>query len=396
MVIERNKMAKGIIAFEEEALPTAPTEENQIDAEAAANEAQTAVDNAGIAEDKDRISEAVGVQDAVSKIATQVDNSITAGTGISDQTAAILEVSVEHFCKRLGYSKQVVPSMEGFKDAVGRLEQSRIALENLQELNAKLTKNISIAQEGFFARIGNAFVRLFTTTNKMLRTLEASRNLVASEEHLIKDPAWGRIFFSTKKFSLTGEDVISLMEDINDLNHNRIIPLTKRITELFSEAIAQVNRSTYIANDDAVRKINLMINDSYALRKEVEEMVTVEVVEESIDVLSASTDQIHRLCDIATRSIHDNQKSYQFYELLDKVDDSYYQIEKNRESRLLTIFTKHEKNPNGSDAADIVAYHRMLEAGAIAAVDLLRALNEAEYKIAYGAYKYIKASIQKD
>ena len=389
-------MRKGIIALEDDAFIESEVPEAQADVELERDMAVSEGDSTEIESAGDQLAEAEGIQDTVDTMADQVEAKVDSGEGITEETAQALEVAVEHFCKRLGYSKQVVPSMEGFKDAVGRLEQSRIALENLQELNAKLTKNISIAQEGFFARIGNAFVRLFTTTNKMLRTLEASRNLVASEEHLIKDPAWGRIFFSTKKFSLTGEDVISLMEDINDLNHNRIIPLTKRITELFSEAIAQVNRSTYIANDDAVRKINLMINDSYALRKEVEEMVTVEVVEESIDVLSASTDQIHRLCDIATRSIRDNQKSYQFYELLNKVDDSYHQIEKNRKNRLLTIFTKHEKNPNGSDAADIVAYHRMLEAGAIAAVDLLRALNEAEYKIAYGAYKYIKASIQKD
>jgi hypothetical protein len=138
----------------------------------------------------------------------------------------------------MNYKKQVMPAMEGFADATTRLEKSKLALENLKELNTRLDKGIAIAQEGFIENITTSIGMLFETEDKVivkLKDASAKYDKGTPKTTPINTKGWGQYLTGSK-----GSDVISNLSAIEKLSKdsnliNEVNEITKSLVKLTKE-----------------------------------------------------------------------------------------------------------------------------------------------------------------
>jgi hypothetical protein len=280
-------MRKGIMALEE----LSPVDEPTLPVE---GEIETAIAEGDVVQSEvetkaEQIDEATDIQEAIVGLADQAEESIAPaveappegvkdkrteeekaeGEGMSEETAAALEVAVEHFCKRLTYRKKVMPAMEGFADAATRKEKTKVALENLKELNVRLDKNIAVAQEGLVETITKSFEMAFATESKVLAKLNAvsgkyDAGTVKTEN--IKNPAWGKYLRGgSEKF--TAGDAVRDLTAIEKLVTDRA--LAADISKLSESMIAltkEVRGNWFVSNKNDIERIESIHKDIIATR----------------------------------------------------------------------------------------------------------------------------------
>ena len=382
--LERNKMRKGIIALEDDAFIKSEVPEAQADVELERDMAVSEGDSTEIESAGDQLAEAEGIQDTVDTMADQVEAKVDSGEGITEETAQALEVAVEHFCKRLGYSKRVVPSMEGFKSKESRLKQSKIALENLRTLSKRLDSSIAIAQEGFFSRLGNAVERLFTSNEKIVKTMKDIQNKAPVAQKTIDDAAWGRVFVRSGNGDIGSADVVQFTKTVQKSAHS-LIPLMRKFEEIIRKASNEVDKGTWVADDSATEAINNMNEEAHALNDEFKKKLEgFRHTEGTANVTTANGSEIKQVASTVIEMLtdHDLQRAYESF-----------QAEVHKAN--MTLFTNsltRLKSRVGVPAADIKAYCRLLKDGLSDVYYVATNIASIKQKTAYSAYKYLKVS----
>lgn len=247
-------MKRGILALEDngaEEVVIDPVEmtEERIDADQVEMQDEVQqIEHAG-----DSVDEAQGMAEAIDSMASTVEQSVEAGEGVAQPTAEVIEAAMEHFYVRLGVKKKQLPAMESFEK--DRLASSKLALEHLTVLRDKIDQRLSVAQEGIMERIGNAFKRAFTSNKKMLKAVSQLHPTDLGDERSLGSPAWGRVFAMTGKHPVKGADIARLLHEYNAASNGELAKAVDKAAQGLHKIKAELGRSTFIANDDAVAEI---------------------------------------------------------------------------------------------------------------------------------------------
>lgn len=165
-----------------------------------------------------QMEEASEISESVGKLEENIRLANDEKEGIDPIAAEAIRIAIEHFCKRVGYEKLVMPAMEGFNHTATRLNESQQTLQNLAEFKHKLDTGLSIAQEGMFENIKTNIDMLFENEVKVLARLNAaSKNFDNSEVRVdpIYQPSWGKYLNSDN-----GAGAIALLTEIDKTIHN--------------------------------------------------------------------------------------------------------------------------------------------------------------------------------
>jgi hypothetical protein len=248
-------MRKGILALEglEEEIAVAPETEIRADL------AEAEMVGAEAEMQSDQIAEATEISGSLDQLGDQLQISVQTGEGASEETLKSMEVAVEHFCKRLGYGKKVMPSLEGFVCKETQLAKTQLALENIAALNKQLGQSIQVSQEGFMDTIKHRVSRLFATQDKMAKRLESVSTgfdaKTAVEKEMV-NPPWGKLL-SDGKSHVNGADAVkTLAEHAKNFTSTKLIDGLHKINESLDKAITAMGKSTFIADDKMVARIN--------------------------------------------------------------------------------------------------------------------------------------------
>ena len=375
-------MKRGIMALEDNEETSTPEEQARVDAELATNVAENGAEAEGITNDADRIAEAQSIGEAVDTMTDTTEAAVESGEGLSEETAQTVEAAMEHFRTRLGYSKKVVPSLEGFKDKTTRLEQSKLALENLKALQAGLDKNLSIAQEGFFARVKNAFERWSTSDYEILKKIEAFKSAAAGEEKEIDDPAWGRVFANSGKTELTASDIATLLNHMLT-QRKKAIPHIRKFNDLLRKAKNELDKSMFIAKDESVAEIDRIGEDFAGLKEEFQKDFQTSSKADNVKVKTANQSDIKKIADLVSKMVNDHEWNTTITNFVENAQEADFVNFKNGNTRLIRVV-----------AADLRAYRRVIDDSARTIYSGISDISSATNKAYYGAYKYLQASIK--
>ena len=377
-------MKKGIMAMEglEDDIIEAPEDGETVSDEAIEGDAAEAradvaeTDSAG-----DAIEEAESIGDALDANIERVEDKVSREEPLSEDAAEAIEVAVEHFRKRLGYDKKVVPSLEGFKSTDTSLDKTKELLGNLKEMRSALTDGTTIAQEGLFARMTNAIERWFTSTEKVYKNIgpaaaEMKRQGVV--DGVLKDAAWGRIFAKAGRVINAG--------NVSDFVHNvekqkrEALPILKQISDRALDIGNAIRNNNLVSSDKDVAEIKQLQVVAEKLLSEIKEKIE-EYSKDSVDAKPLSLSEADKLVSEVRTMMENSSFSREVDHLASVLADN-------------TFSYVNQKNwrANGIFAGDLRAYSEAMGMALRPAAALAHGLVQAEYLIAYGVYKYIKAS----
>lgn len=188
------------------------------------------------------VEEARSIGDAIAKSADVVQAAVDAEEGMTPSEAQLLDAAMEHFYTRLGVTvSRRMPAMESFKE--DRLESSKLALEHLRDLQERIGKNLKVAQEGIFDRIGNAIARAFTSNKKMAKVVGGLSADQLGEVRSLGQPAWGRCFARTGHGQVSGVQVASLIGQVNSTLNGDMADVINKAAQGFSHLADEFARA---------------------------------------------------------------------------------------------------------------------------------------------------------
>ena len=373
-------MRKGIMSLEDLDQPVEVLGENELEL---AN-AETETEASELANETDQVAETESIADSVNMLTEQVEAKVEDGEGISEETARTLEVAVEHFKTRLGYSKKMIPAMEGFKAETSRLHATKVTLENLKVLQAGLNKQLVISQEGLGARFVNAVKRAFTNNDKIRSSLAKLKDKKAIETKTFEDPAWGRVFALSGKKELSGSDIAKHLSAISKFRPT-LVPMIKELTEIVRKAANEVDKSLFIAKDEATAELNKLSEQSVAIKAKYEKEFTINFNKEGVVNIKSATDaEIKNISSTVLDLINDSEYIKAVGDLDEALDKATIKLWSNTQYRVASQF-----------AADIRAFHRLMEDSVRSMYSTIAYTSNIDWKACYSAYKYLEASAVK-
>lgn len=251
------KNRKGIMALE--GLEAELSIEDGIDTEVVEGEvAELDVLDGEIEETCDQHDEAVAIGDTVDTLADTVEERITSGEGVSEGEAELLEIATEHFSRRLGYAKKIMPALEGFATPEGALTQSKVALENLQKLSNGLHHRLAISQEGIFESMAKSVTMVFETEEKVmtnLRKVSLAYDGKTVKEGQLEDPAWGK-YLKTDKAVYSGADGVATLANIEKLaSNNEVKDKINELSKCLQGLTKEVKGNWFASNKADIERI---------------------------------------------------------------------------------------------------------------------------------------------
>lgn len=375
-------MKKAIMALEELNDDVTPPVEEPV--EVASDEAVEADAEAGLREgaeidaDVDQVEEAEGI-DAV---LDTYEDTLEAPEALPEQTVDAVEVAVEHFCTRLGYAKKVVPAFEGF--AGSPLDRQKEALANIQALRTQLHRNITIAQEGLMARLGNALQRAFTSMDSLDKKLGAVMGEIKSKgtkETGFEDAAWGRIFAASGKHQVGAADVERVLSHYTQEYRSKIISALKEGAELCDSMESALQKSWLVAKDTEVSKIKAMREQAAGLADKLGDYKHAGSRKAEVNMSALSANDAQKLGAAAQHVLQDKE-----------LRDAAATFKKRYEHLVDRFFKEANLRLVGDHASDVKAVRSVFDSGMGFVTNMLYDYNKALFQMVYGVYKYLNAA----
>lgn len=251
-----------------------------------------------VSADQGRLVEAADISDSLDGYADMARESLQPAEGeeeapgFTDEQVEAVEVAMEHFRKRLGVSKLKMPAMEAY--GPDRVNATKLALEEIQNLQDKIDKKLHLAQEGLGGRITNAIRRTFKT-NKGMRNEIRNLNPEAldKEPRSLGEPAWGRIF---SLFVKQGEkaDAAVVLKTIQLYNHaseGKLKQVIKEASNALNEIDRELKRQMIGSADGAVSNIAAHEKKVVALCEGIRSELPGDYAENAFDVEVFSCDR---------------------------------------------------------------------------------------------------------
>lgn len=218
-----------------------------------------------VTEQTDAISEAEETAEALDGISENMVASVDGGNdGISEPVAQALCAAVEHFQTRLGYQgKARFPAMESFSNKASRVAATKLVIEQNKLLTANIQTALDVAQEGLVDTIVNQFSLTFATEDKLVKRLtyvssDYDKGTVKTEN--ITAPAWGKALAGDGGGVVTGSAVVSAVAAVRaKFGGGKIADIITETIKSIDEVTAQVRKSTFIADNEAVKAIEAQL-----------------------------------------------------------------------------------------------------------------------------------------
>ncbi len=231
------------------AIPEDQLNESHIDGETVAISSE--ID--GVAAAIDQKDETVSIDTSVAEMVDVVQDEVNNGHGLTQPMAQVVESALEHYGKRLGFKRRVIPAMESFEK--DRLAASKLTLENLKDLRERLQPQLVLANEGIFERFANLASRVFTSSSKMLGAVIRLKPEQLGDVRSLGVPAWGRVFALAGKSPVAGPDIAKLLDLYVRTQEGPLVQVVNEATTALARIMGELKRSTFIADDDATNEI---------------------------------------------------------------------------------------------------------------------------------------------
>ena len=292
-------MRKGILAMEDivEVLPEHSTVDSVI----------LAIDGAvaDVAAHSDQIDEAEQIGQVVDGIGEQLSSS---PEGVSEETAKMAEVVLEHFCARLGYGSKVFPAFESFS-AGGAKTATALAVEQLTDFREKLDYSVSVAQEGFFEKVGTAFMMTFAgaeTAATKIKDAAAKYKENGPREGNIHSPAWGKYLYGGSGV-YKGSDAVSALKKFNSAaSSEKLIGIVHEMNSILGRLTKEVRGNWFVSNKEDIHRIETLGNTVVSLGEKVDLRTGVDRTK-AVEFEPMSENDVKRLSDIANELL-DNRR----------------------------------------------------------------------------------------
>lgn len=372
-------MRKGIMALEE--LNKAGILEEELDNEI------NAIDVADkfISQETDLVEEARSISTAVGTMTKVVQASVDNKEELNDLSITTLNAAMEHFCTRLQYQKRVIPALESFQTA-SRSAQTQFAFENLKRLNDSLKKKLVVAQEGLFNKLTNAIEKKFTSTEKILKQIEAFKGKEARDPVSLKDQAWASVFNPKGHAELNATDVIAYLKAISATPRQEIYDSFSQTEKYMKNAKKVMADYLDVEQETTTSKLGKMRDsiDAMILGFQKKQISINGAPQPKADIVTANRAQIDQLSALVVKTL--DQTEFQ---------KRYSEFEKNAYV-VYSEITNSEAYAQGDIESD---YAEGFIQTCFTLLDCITkyvdALVTLENEAAYSAYKYLSASIQK-
>jgi hypothetical protein len=237
---------------------------------------------------------------------------------VSEETAEVVNIVTEHFCKRLGYKRK---SMRVALENFGSSKKANVVLiKELRIAQEALDKQLTIAQEGLWARIKHRFSLMFTNEEKLhnnLKIVSGKFDSSGSKEGVLEKPGFSKYLNPKNKPSLTAKDIIDELSGLDKLiNDDKLSSIIKNINTGMEKIVIANKKGTkgdysiILKEQGKLADIGDILTKDYSLTKKGSE-------EADIEALTPS-DKI-KLVKILESILSNNKAS----KALDDIDDLY-------------------------------------------------------------------------
>lgn len=341
-----------------------------------------------VIEETEETAEAIG--GLAEKVEEQSDEE---GEGISPETAEAVEVAVEHFCQRVGYSrKKISLATESF--ATDNRKQKSIQLaKDLRIAQEHLNKQLSIAQEGLWDKIKNKVDRVFTTRRTLIKQLEqASKQYDAKgqKEGVISGKYLSVYLNPDNKLEASGMDVVANLENIVKLYDGAdTVQAVDRVTKLADKLIDLVvkNKSNPTGKElSEIAKLSEELNEKAKALREIFEKTRSKTAEADLATCDKSAkEKIVALCKKSIINVDFDKRLETMYDKLFKLEEA---IDKNYVLDSQGVLVSEVSNSGDKIVSEIL--DDVMDAG-MASLEL----DTMAFNVAHSAVRYIELSTAK-
>jgi hypothetical protein len=323
------------------------------------------------------IEETQDASQAMTNMADKIEQTET----VSQDTVAVAQEAITYFVKRTGLKMiKLNASMESYSKTTDKqavVEQMRLATESLN-------KSIAIAQEGVIDRIKNKFSLMFTSADKLRKELDKVSKQFdegGAKTELIKDPAFARVLNPKGLGEITPTDTIALAKEVLRVSsEDTMIKTVKEMSDLLDKVTLSLNRSTFIAKDEEIDKLQNYLDDFIKIHNEIRDNIDYESKSNKANAQPLTKQDKDKLKAMVVDLLDTARYEKAEDVLTDSVDGFDKVYHSNLESRLAGVF-----------AADMKAVRSIYELS-YKTYNIVDKIMEQRFEIAHACVKYIKAS----
>lgn len=227
-------------------------------------------DNSELEARGEEIREATEIEGVIDTYASDIQTRIEAQQPLTENEVRSISTAVEHFQSRLGYKKKVFPAMESFSNPSDSMAATKLALENLNQLQAALNTQLQVANEGFIDSTVSWVKNALDTESKVLDSfLSACSEYTRKgmKETDINNPKFGKYIGNGSGTS--GKDVLSFLNKMSEtLSDSTLSKLIDEMTHCVEKATKEIRGNWFVSNKRDIERIK-------DIQKEVENKATL-------------------------------------------------------------------------------------------------------------------------
>lgn len=122
--------------------------------------------------DEEAVEELEEAAEGLEAIALSLESEMANG-GLDPQAAQFAAHAIDAHTKRLGVTSSIVPSMESFGGASGKLQGTQVSLEGLKDILAKIWAKIKSMLQSVKRKLKEYWLKMFDAAPKLVKRAEA-------------------------------------------------------------------------------------------------------------------------------------------------------------------------------------------------------------------------------
>ena len=220
----------------------------EVPAEVEAGAAEVTEEAGDIGDLNEAIDSTVTDLETLEEVRDVLSDSVEAGEGVSEPTAAVTEIAVESICARLGlHGKKLMPAMESFGSKNSRLAATRVAVESITETIKAVWQKLMTWIKTMWEKVKAFFVKLFDQNLRLEKAATAMKAsvLALDDAYVSKEKEFDAKGIASD-FVASGTLTAGKVEEVLAL-HGAV---TASLTKAFGDAIG-----IFKSSDEVVKKI---------------------------------------------------------------------------------------------------------------------------------------------
>jgi hypothetical protein len=318
-------------------------------------------------------------QDTVQSL-QQTTQRIEQMSNVPPEVVQIAQEQIAYFIKRTGFKMTGLnQSMESYT-----ADKKQELVKQMSLATEQLDKSISIAQEGIIDRIKNRFSLMFSSAKKLRKELSqvaSAYDANGVRQDVIKDPAFARVLNPKEETLVKPSTVIGLADNILKVsNDDKIVKTIVQITRILEQVTLAITKSTFIAKDSQVEKLEAIEGEIFDLYEEIKGFINIGDKKSSADIEPLQPADKKKIESLVADLLDIGDFERVEKDLSDAVWGLYTVFENEKQTRLIAFM-----------AADLRAANRINDIGykTYNAIDKIMSLR---FEVAHACVKYIKAS----